>query len=498
MSLETSLKLSKNPFSKKSSEQELQFLTEIFYKPNYYETLKDVLSNGDSRFIIGQRGHGKTSIINKLCKDLDKIGVFTINIDRFDSIPIKKNETALIKLILSTCVTKIAIFLNKNPHKLKALDNVEKEKLALFISVFFDPLTRTEYDKIYNSVKKIKRKNFFIKCFNFLGIGVANKSISSVIEITSSVIRSSLGLPEVETSDFDREYIKKIKEIKSEKIPLEQIGATKEKLKQILDDLLDLIRQLGFKGTTVLIDKIDEYQNLNQDISKITGFTREILSDTELLLNERFAIGFSLWSELKSELEGVVRFDKFGTIDVRWQPKDLTPLINKRLEYFSMDKANAVTLDKLVPYENDRTELIKVANRSPRDLISALAEIYQVQANNKLKGSSFEPECISRGLKKFCENYDYDSITPSKTGKNKEIKAMINRVLKIKLTRFTLKDLTNTFNQNTSQSEGQIKIMLQYKLIREDDILGNAGEKYFEVVDPKVEYLIRRGITSIE
>ncbi|WP_170179757.1 hypothetical protein [Flavivirga rizhaonensis] len=48
-----------------------------------------------------------------------------------------------------------------------------------------------------------------------------------------------------------------------------------------------------------------------------SNFISEILSDTELLLNDKFAIGVSLWSELKTELAGIVRFDKFGIIDVR-------------------------------------------------------------------------------------------------------------------------------------------------------------------------------------
>lgn len=107
MTLNDSLGFERNPFSKKSSEQELQFLNKIFYQPNYYPTLMDTLSNGDSRFIIGQRGHGKSSIINKLFEDLEKDYVFTIKVDRFDSIPIKKNEIALIRLILTELVTKI-------------------------------------------------------------------------------------------------------------------------------------------------------------------------------------------------------------------------------------------------------------------------------------------------------------------------------------------------------------------------------------------------------
>ncbi len=119
MKLDTNLGFKKNPFSKKSSEQELDFLEEIFFEPNYYATLKDVLASGDSRFIIGQRGHGKSSIINKLFEDLEKDNLLTLKIDRFDSIPISKNETALIELIITSLITKTAIYLEKNPSKKK-------------------------------------------------------------------------------------------------------------------------------------------------------------------------------------------------------------------------------------------------------------------------------------------------------------------------------------------------------------------------------------------
>ena len=121
MTLDAHLGFNKNPFSKKSSEQELGFLNEIFYEPNYYVTLMDVLTSGDSRFIIGQRGHGKSSIINKLFEDLEKCNLLTIKIDRFDSIPIKKNETALIKLIITSLVTKCSVFLQKTHINLRIL-----------------------------------------------------------------------------------------------------------------------------------------------------------------------------------------------------------------------------------------------------------------------------------------------------------------------------------------------------------------------------------------
>jgi hypothetical protein len=496
MFLDDKLGLSTNPFSLRSSEQELNILDEIFFEPNYYKSLMNDLSNGVSGIIIGQRGHGKSSVINKLLEDLEAQEIFTIKIDRFDSIPVKKNETAFIKLMLNEIVTKFSIYLNKNKHLLHEFDKVEKEKLALFIRLFFRTMSKSDYSNVYNNLHKVRVPNFFIRIFNKFGLGLANSIASGVISITSTVIRQSMGLDHIETKNVYKDYFGKIDEINYAKIDINNESHSKESLKQILDELLGLIKKAGFKMTVVLFDKIDEYQELGQDIIKIGDFTSEILTDTELLLNEKLAIGFSLWSELKSELAGRVRFDKFGNIDVRWTSNDLEPLINKRLKHFSLNKS--MTLSQIIVHVNDKNELIRLANKSPRDLIIALGHIYQEQANTNQNVSTFDGNCISKGLINFCSTYDYDSIYPTKTGRNKEIKAMINRLLAVRQARFTAKQLTDTFNQNTSQTDGQIKIMINYKLIREDDILGTNNVKYYEVIDPKVEYLIRRSITKIE
>lgn len=496
MNLDENLGLTKNPFSKRSSEQELDFLDQIFFEPNYYKTLMDDLSSGDSRFIIGQRGHGKSSIINKLVEDLETKKVFTIKIDRFDSIPTKRNETAFIKLILKSLITKLSVYLEKNKKLLKKLDKHEKEKIALFIRLFFRTLSKSEYGTIYDNLHKVKTKNFFIRLFNTWGLTPVNTLASTAISVTANVIRQSLGLDNIEAKNVYKEYFGSIKEINFEVLDIDKEDCSKEGLKHILDEVLDIVKKLGFRTSVILFDKIDEYQDLNQDISKIATFTSEILSDTELLLNDKFAIGFSLWSELRSELAGVVRFDKFGFIDVRWKLADLEPLINKRIKHFS--KNSDILLNKLISNEHDRNEVLYISNKSPRDLISLLSEIYREQSNKDQTVDCFDSVSISRGMISFCSNYDYDSIYPSKTGKNKEVKAMINRILSVRQARFTVKQLTNAFNQNPSQSEGQIKLMLNYRLIREDDILGPNNIKYYEVIDPKVEHLLKRAVLKIE
>jgi hypothetical protein len=154
--LNDKLGFSKNPFSKFSAEEEVEFHNEIFYEPTFYQTLLDDLKSGTSRFILGQRGHGKSSIIHKLKNDLEQSQVLTVIIDRFDDISLVDNKIELLNLILQEFVTKYVLFLNKNQCYLKKLDEEDKDALCLLIKLFFQPLTKTEYETRFDNIKKIK------------------------------------------------------------------------------------------------------------------------------------------------------------------------------------------------------------------------------------------------------------------------------------------------------------------------------------------------------
>lgn len=343
------LGLLQNPFSKRSSEQEVKFINDIFYEPNYYNTLINDLISGDSRFIIGQRGHGKTSIINKLYEDLElKEKLFVIKVDRYDSIPIKDNECDFIFLIIQELIKKQAINLLKNKVLVKKLTKHEKETLATFIQIFFKPISQVEFEDTYNKIRNIKCKNIFIKLFNLIGVQLANNITSTAVNITSNFIRQSIGFDSINIDNNCREYFSKLNPINIEKQEAQVSDFTKEELKNTLYKLCEIYNKIGFEKIIVLFDKIDECQKLCQDVAKTSNFTKEILSDTELLLNDSISIGFSLWSELKSELAGKVRFDKFGTIDVRWGEKDMVPLMNKRLKYYSNNKNKPIEFYDLV------------------------------------------------------------------------------------------------------------------------------------------------------
>jgi hypothetical protein len=490
-----SLGFNKNPFSKFSAEEELDFHNEIFFKPTFYDTLLEDLKSGTSRFILGQRGHGKSSIIHKLKTDLENRKVFTVIIDRFDNISIDNNKIELLNLILHEYVSKLGIYLYKNPKLVSRLEAEDKEFLALLFKLFFKPLTSNEYEKIYNSVNKVKTKNKLIKFWNKI-TSPTNAVINTGVLITSTILTEHLGISKIEGYKY-QEFFKKIeaenfRDSKTEEILL---VSDKRTLKEILDRSNSTIKKLGFLSSVILFDKVDEFQDLNQDINKISAFTEGILTDTELLLQNDIAIAFSLWSEIKPILAKKVRFDKFKEIDISWKKKDMKPLIDKRILYFSNQNKK---LDDLIENQNDIDDVVSISNHSPRDLISCLSDIYDFQS---AVGASptFESSIVSKGLIKFATRYDYHSIYPSRTGKNKDVITMINRILRSRKVFFSIGDMNDTFNQKTRWSEKNcIEPMLRYKLIKEDDKLGSNGERIYEIIDPKIKFLISRNITSLD
>lgn len=493
--LNKGLEFNKNPFSKLSAEEELEFHNEIFYKPKFYDTLLNDLKAGTSRFILGQRGHGKSSIIHKLKSDLEKQDVFTLVIDRFDNISLEKNKIELLNLVLTEFTSKLAIFLSKNNHLVEKLNTNDKEMICLMIKLFFKPLTQSEYTECYNSVKKVKLKNRFIKLWNW-SVKPSNSILNSGIMISSTILVEHLGLKSSPTYS-NKEFLAEINEIDIKTLNIEEaeLKTNKRSLKELLNRINLLAKKIHFKSSVILFDKVDEFQELEQDIHKIGSFTEDILTDTELLLQNDISIAFSLWSEIKPILSRKVRFDKFKEIDISWKDEDMKPLIDKRIQYFSNNKKQ---LSDLVQNKEEIRELIEISNNSPRDLISCLSDVYDYQADNELN-THFESESISNGLVKFATRYDYFSLYPSRTGKNKDVITMINRLLRNRRINLSIMDFNKTFNQKTRWSEKNcIEPMLKYRLIEEDDRLGPNNERVYTVLDPKIKFLIKRQILSLQ
>lgn len=481
----------KNPFSTYSAEEEITFLSNVYVKPKFFNTIKSDLLNGHTRFILGARGIGKTALLLQLKDALEHENVFTLIIDNFDGVNAINNSIDFISLIIREIVTQFCILSTRNPKLIKKLSTPQKEKLSYILTGFFKPLTDNEYTKYLSKIDAHKSSNTLKKIFNKLLNKPINVVISGGLSIISDAIRQSLGLPTVD-STFYKNYIPNL-EIKEDK-PMSDNFDYKS-LKLILEDLTKIVTISGYKRVVIFFDKIDEYISLGNNLISVANFLKDILKDTTVLMNNNYSLVFSIWNAIRQDLANTgVRFDKIKPIDITWNSEDLKNILKKRVQYFSNSKKK---LGNIIPQDSDMDSIIELSNSSPRFLLRLLSYIYDYQDNLDNTSKELTTKAISVGEESYCRNFDFYAMYPTKKGTKEDVVTNVNRLLKIGKRTIGTKDFANSFKISTQTAISYIKIVQGYSLIKELPETTN-GAKLYEITDPVIKYLLSNNITALD
>lgn len=496
MELYQNIGFTDNPFSTFSAEEEKNFLNNIYINPLFYKTLKSDLAKGHSRFILGARGIGKTALLLQLKAAIENENVFSIIIDDFDGVPVKNNDVELTRLIIENIVTKFCITVSKNPKGLKNLNSYQKEKLSFIIKEFFQTLSKSEYEKLYNKADNYKTRNVLRNIWNRVFNRPINFLISGGIEIVSETVRKAMGLPLTDNKEFFKNYVPELtlEQIEREKNP-EKFLSNFKSLKSILNDLTEIIQSSGFQTTVVFFDKVDEYTKLNSSISAVADFLDGFLKDTTILMNKSYSLVFSLWDVLKPELTNSgVRFDKIKPIDITWQTGNIKEILNKRIQYFSNGKKD---INEVITSESKLNEIISLSSNSPRYLFRQLSYIYDQQAEINNQATVLTEEAIEKGQLVYAKSFEYYAIYPTKRGSKEDILTNINRLLKIGKEVIKTKDFVEVFKVSNQTGISYIKIVQEYNLVKELTET-DSGAKMYEVQDPVIKHLIKHGVTEVK
>ncbi|MFZ3591363.1 P-loop ATPase, Sll1717 family [Bacillus sp. DJP31] len=483
-----------NPFSRFSAEEERDYLNDIFQNPKYFQTILTDIKEGRTRFIVGERGIGKSALMFRLKEELENENVLTLLIDRFDNFNLENNEKDFLIEVIKQLVNFLSILTFTDKSTIKKLTKYEKEKLAFFISEFFDTLSQSELERIYNNTTKYKKSNFLKSVYNIFFSKPVNIVLSATSETISDTVRKSLGYGSGLSEEFYKKYIPEFE--------LSGVGkksnildvADIKKCKEFLEDMLSISKKCDFKKVAVFFDKIDEYPSLSGNISNITEFIKDITLDTNLLHIEDIAFVFVIWSKVKNSLNNTgVRFDKFKPIDITWTDEELKNIVEKRLGYFSNEQ---VTISDIIKSPVEITKVINLAYKSPRHLIMLLSRVYDEQAIIDSEVKYFNSLALSKGYNHFITNFDYPSLYPGKASRKDYIITVINKILRLKKLEFEVKDWVAEYKISTQKTSSDIKIIREYALITETDNLGSSTKKY-RVIEPRLRFLIENGITKI-
>jgi len=483
-----------NPFSTFSAEEETEFIDKIFLKPFYLKTLKSDITKGHSRFILGARGVGKTSLIYQLKSYCDFKEIFSVVVDNYEGIKKSKNKSEIIVLLIENIVRDYSIFLAKNPKKVKTMSHEDKEKLAFITELFFKTLSKSEFDKHYDRVTRFKSKNRLKNIYNNFFHKPINILVSGVVEIVSSTIRSSLGLPDPNSEKFYKAYLP---EFDIETPTIKKIDSTLKSddkaLKQILEDLCVVIANSGLGKPVIFFDKIDEYPLLSGNISLVSGFIEDFLKDTTLLLNTNFSLVFSLWDAIKEELNSKgVRFDKIKPVNISWSTDQLSQMLDKRLTYFSK---NTISSQDIIESSSDIESIISLASGSPRYLFRLMSVVYDHQSNINSNVKIIGTEVVNQSMRTYCKSFEFYAVFPGKRGTKNDVMTSVNRLLRIGKIQITTKDFVKVFKVSTPSATNYIKTQQEFGLIEK---IGNSdGKTYlYEVKHPVIKFLIENKITE--
>lgn len=494
MELYERLKFKKNPFSTFSAEQERKFLDDVFIYPNNYNSLRSDVIENRSRFIIGARGIGKTALIYKLKSELEQNNVFTILIDDFEGLPLKNNKRHFLKLMISESIKLYCATISKNPSLLKNLNKKDKEKLSFIIAEFFKSLSIREYEEYYNKATKFKTRNLLRNVYNKLFHKPINLLIGGGLELASDFVRKSFGLPDTNPTGLYKNYLPEIELeiIKKSTNPSEFLDDAKA-LKLIWLDLTSVINKSGFKTTTILFDRADEYISLGQGINAITIFLKELLTDTTILLSENYSIVIGLWDATKADFDQLgVRFDKIKPFNINWSHNKLEEILSRRIDYFSNRKVN---LDNIFS-QSDIKGLIELSDNSPRYLFRQLSVIYDTQNNIDSKADNISKQAVEEGQLTYCKDFEFYAVFPSKKGSKEDILVNVNRILKIGNEEIKTKDYIDIAKVSTPTAISYIKIVQNYGLVHYIGETEN-GAKTYQVQNPVIRFLIRKGVREI-
>ncbi|MBE6343563.1 MAG: hypothetical protein E7065_09275 [Lentimicrobiaceae bacterium] len=492
------INISKHPFAQYSAEEEID-LEAIYYEQQYYSELLELTKNGVSRFILGQRGHGKSATIHHLMKDLKESKILTILIRRYDDFPEKNNKAYYLYSMIQGIIFELAKYLYANPKLLKKLDKVRRNELGILIEAFYDEWLAEDFLENSIQIKRKKIINFYEKLWNSIVVRFANKGANVFAKITSQTILQHLGIV-IDSSLSDYEYFQnvkysEIKQISKNKMVLWQT----ERFIKILQNLIKTSKIVGFKSIVILFDQIDEVKSINSDINKVAGFMEDLLSDTNLLYTHDLSIVISLWSEIKPKLNSKnIRFDKFKEVDIRWKNEELIKLLDKRLKFYSVNKNKAVTFASLVPNKMDQDTILNLAGGSPRALLTLMSYIMNEEETGA-NISEFSSNAISKGCITFCKKFDYISLQPSRTGKSNDLMSWINKILCLRLVSFTAKQYGDFYKDlNDRTISNHINQMQKLNIIKNRLLPSENGMTTYQVVDPRIIHMIERGVLEFD
>ncbi|QQL49333.1 P-loop ATPase, Sll1717 family [Mucilaginibacter ginkgonis] len=409
MSLEEywkSLGFLSNPFQFSNADKEVEFLSEYFIKPDYFEDVWGDPYNPVSNIIYAPRGGGKTAqriMIEKRAKLTDDILTITYTnhdlsqVVDINHVDLQYHLTYLNRLML------LAFF-----------SRIETDDLKF---AFAFNLTERQY------IYKLARIYLYETPASF-----PNQAIASLKTISDHAIGLWNNFKEPIAN-----IIRQISKAKGIEIDLSKVEIDKKLVMSHKDNFMNissLLRRVGYKSLMVLIDKVDEQSLTGNNPEASFKLIEVLLKDLELIETPFVSFKFFLWDAIKQYTVVAARPDRVFPYDLKWTWSQMQEMLNQRVKSYSKGKVTEFL--SLVPSTKMLGRIILFSELSPRDCIRICNRILSEQFKTDPTSKVFTEDVINQSLEIFCKEKAQELIT---NANNLRYLTKTNRVS------FTIEDL---------------------------------------------------------
>lgn len=477
------------PFNVYTAENETGYAADIFVHPLNYDSIKSSFDGKRSIVIRGNRGTGKTALLNDLSNNIKSENILITEIDDYSDVPITPLNSDYYQLLISELVKTLFNRLFENTKRIKKLNKEDKLFLSSLLSDYTNVVTKSELTRRIEAIQLSKVKQFCKRNLNLFR-AVMNYGLTAGLNVLNDVIRNYYGaLPPVDAAQI-RNIIPKI-DLETDT----EFNKAKASY-SLLIRICDVIYKLGYERIIVFFDKFDEDARMDNNADRISAFFSPLLTDNKLLENTHIQIIVSVWEVPFNKILTQFRSQKHHCPMLSWTGSKLKDALNRRLSVFSNGKiADFRTLFGNDVDSDEIDEIFALANGNPRDLWHIFHSIFEAQYNLDAESGTLSIQAVENGLKNFVINFNFFEYYP-KSSKAKsstmDVYSYIKHLLKLKDEKFTKNQLNGAANIGSSTSNYVVG-MENIGLVVNTSEKVNGGVLY-RINDPKVVYAMKHNL----
>ncbi|MFT6443357.1 MAG: shikimate kinase [Salibacteraceae bacterium] len=477
------------PFNTFTTEAELEIAKNIFVSQGEYDPILDSFKKGRNIIILGERGSGKTAILEDFKRHLTKSkSTFTI-INDFSGVGEVPSNEDIYKLIISNYVVELLATIGEKPLRLLKLNKESRTILSYFLSTFVpsvalntlkDRISSIQTPPVYKVLKSTY--NWFRGPLNFTGTVAQNLTYQYLIKHFSV-------LPPLEEDGQIQEYFPELK-----------LNVTYDFFDQdislrLLKKLGEISNKLGLEKPTIFLDRLDEDNRFENDADKISEFISPFLTNTNLLSISEFQMIIYIWTTPFRFISELVRTQKYYCPQLNWRKEDLESLLNQRLSVYSNKKlTNYKTLFKESVSEDELNDIFAISNSNPRDLIHIFKILFEEQFRSQPDDQKISSASISNGLKRYVLDFNYYEYYPRKSNaraNSMDVYSYAAHLLKLDTDEFSKNKLNESAGIGSS-IHNYVVSMEKIGLI--ENIGQDKGFATYKIKDPKIVYCLKNGL----